>query len=79
MAYHAVMHNLIPVFTCHDAEQHCDGLPCGGEVCVPDRDKDRGRNKGVKREGNKRGEKNEQNKTKKNRRKHFRHCQQRQE
>lgn len=35
-AYHAVVHNLIPVFTCDDAEQHGDGLPCSREVCMPD-------------------------------------------
>ncbi len=35
ISYHAVMHDLIPVFTCDYSKQYSDGLPRGGEVCVP--------------------------------------------
>jgi len=35
ISYHAVMHDLIPVFTCDYSKEYSDGFPRSGEVCVP--------------------------------------------
>lgn len=35
ITYHAIMHDLIPIFPCYNTEKNSDSLACCGKVSVP--------------------------------------------